>query len=186
MSDERRLVQQGLRRLIDREPRWAEWPEATLRGRLLDEVGSDNRPLVLLLLRVHDLGIPQRLPPAVIDPAHWERARGTLSQRVQAELFVPPDIGAWAVESWAWALQVIDEEFLLSPPARVAPPQPASRVAGGASAATTRTSGSPRAGMALPARSGGVGGRGAPPPIRTTATGPLRGTTSTVPQGPPE
>jgi hypothetical protein len=187
MSAERQWVQRGLRRLIDREPRWAEWPEPTLRGRLLDEVGSDHRPLVLVLLRTHDLGIPQRLPPAVIDHAHWVRARDTLAQRLVAELFLPPDVAAWSVESWAWALHVITEEFLLEPPA----PPPAPRGTA-AAAAGGRPMAPPRAGMAPPTRSGtprGTGGPPAPAAPRMTAQGRAalaQGSAGAAAGGPPE
>ncbi len=167
MTDERRVVQGGLRRLINREPRWAEWSVDTLRGRFLDEVGSDYKPLVLLLLRVHDMGIPQRLPPAIIDAAHWDRTRGTLGQRLAAELFLQPQMAEWAVESWAWALHVIDEEFLLDPPQA----RPAAAVAAGRPVAGRSPSSAPRSTSA--GRSSSAAGRAqARAPMRTTASVP--------------
>jgi hypothetical protein len=189
VSDERRVVQGGLRRLIDREPRWAEWPVETLRGRFLDEVGSDHKPLVLLLLRVHDLGIPQRLPPVVIDAGHWERARTTLAQRLTNELFLQPEMAAWAVESWAWALHVIGEEFLLDPPS-VAPTVSTSAAPARTGGGRTGSSGARTTGGGRTTASPAVRGAAAPmrstaPPMRTTAGTGLR-STGPLGNGPPE
>ena len=117
----RDLAQAGLRRLIEREPQWAEWRAEQLRNRLLDEIGSDHRPLVMLLMTALDRGIPQRLPAVVIDQVNWDRQRASLASRLVSDLFIQPEIAAWAVETWALALNVIEERFLMNAPARFGP-----------------------------------------------------------------
>lgn len=136
-----------------------------LRNRLLDEVGSDHKPLVNLLLKVHEAGIPLRLPPVATDSRQWEAQRAALTAQVVNELFVQQEMATWAIESWAWALHVIDERLLtIAPPPKPAPPPPqppparASARSGGPSPSLARTSSrpavsTPRVVPALPSRS---------------------------------
>lgn len=75
-------------------------------GRLLDECGSDHRPLAELLL---DLGRSVRPILSVMPPqssSTWVHARAPLVHRLVSTRYLQPDVARWAVDVWGRALGV--------------------------------------------------------------------------------
>lgn len=84
-------------------------------GRLLDECGSDHRPLVELVL---DLGRVVRpvlaaLPPQ--SPSTWVHVRAPLVHRIVSTRYLQPDVARWAVDVWGRALGVAPPDASASP-----------------------------------------------------------------------
>ena len=105
MSDVRFTVRDGLRQLLDADP--DAWPGPTplvFRSRLLDYVGSDARPLVLLLATAADAGVVARLRGACAAGTPWTQARGPLVVSLTDDLFLRREMAQWAVETWAFGL----------------------------------------------------------------------------------
>lgn len=152
MLDARFAVRDGLRHLLELDP--DAWPGATplvFRGRLLDYVGSDARPLVLLLATVADAGVVARLRSARAAGTPWTAVRGPLVVSLTDEAFLRRDMAQWAVECWAHALGLarVDE---LTPgigramPAPEPPPTPVLRTAPPAAPTGAGRGGRPAAG----------------------------------------
>ena len=122
---------------------------------LLDQCGSDHRALVDLLLRVGP-SVREGLtaPSAGVD---WSTRRAPLVHRLVATRYLQPDIARWLVESWAFAMGII-ERLPSSPSVQQVDESPAPSWAPG---------GAPAAGR-VPARAasgpgGARAGAGAPP-----------------------
>jgi hypothetical protein len=136
-------VRDGLRRLVRRigPPPAAGTPgsdpaadgageRARWRNLLLDEVGSDARPLVDLLLRVQGHGLLGAIPAAPLGAAAWAPLRARLAFGYAAETFLDADVARWAVDAWGYAIGAVDADGLyVAPPvapfwapAPVAPP----------------------------------------------------------------
>ncbi len=76
-------------------------------GMMLDECGSDYRPLVELLL---DLGRTVRPVLADCGPqsaAAWPNLRAPLVHKLVSTRYLQPDVARWAVDVWACALGVV-------------------------------------------------------------------------------
>ena len=97
-------------------------------GRVLDECGSDYRPLVELVI---DLGRVVRPPLASLPPqtaGSWVHARAPLVHRLVSTRYLQPDVARWAVDVWGQLLGIV-------PASVVAPPSLESAAAPGAAAA---------------------------------------------------
>lgn len=75
-------------------------------GRLLDECGSDYKPLVTLLL---DIGASVRpvlngMSPQTV--AQWQNARAPLVHKLVSTRYLQTDVARWAVDVWAQALGI--------------------------------------------------------------------------------
>lgn len=89
-----------------------EWPFPNwivLQNRVLDEVGSDLRPLVALLVRAGEAGVLEQMPGS---RATWPAARGALVLSLTAHSFLQPEMARWAVECWGYALGIVAESDL--------------------------------------------------------------------------
>ncbi len=107
----RLLVQQG-------EPAWDESSLLRFRNLLLDETGSDARPLADLLLEAIRRGWRDLLPPGPMESARWDALASPFVMRWSAERFVQQEMARWAAESWGFALGVIGiEQVRIAPPA---------------------------------------------------------------------
>lgn len=101
-------VRDALRALVAGEgwpfPNWT-----VLQNRVLDEVGSDLRPLVALLVRAGEAGLLEQMPGS---RAAWPAARGALVLSLTAHSFLQPEMARWAVECWGYALGIVAESDL--------------------------------------------------------------------------
>ncbi|MBI3791211.1 MAG: hypothetical protein HY275_10080 [Gemmatimonadetes bacterium] len=141
--DLRGLVREALRVRVADTAWWPPEDAARFHNRLLDDVGDAARPEVALLMRLHARDIGGRLPPAVLTREAWVRARGTLvtilANELAADGAVEPGALAWAIDSWAIALAVVEPELLEPAPAGA---MRAQRGRGGAPARGTTRAGS--------------------------------------------
>lgn len=157
--DAKSHVAAGLQRLVLRdgvpEQHLGQW-----RNLLLDEVGSDHRALVILLVSVVEAGLVARMQRGASEGASWVRLRTDVAMRLATERFLQPEVAQWAAESWGVALG-------LSQPA---PPT----IAAGAVAA--KASATPLHRAHVPSRTR----RGAPMTPRAVSAGPVRGNAAPV------
>ncbi len=155
LSNARRALRDALHQRVRGVDDWAEPSIAVFRNFLLDDVGSDARPLTNLLLEAIDRGVLESLPQERLAPAQWTARCTSLVMQWVGERFVQPEAARWAVESWAYALGTIEASqltmFVDTPTA-----QDASSAAGDGigsapmSAAQASRAASPRAASALP------------------------------------
>ncbi len=118
--DPRARMRDALRLLLQQQP--PEWDDASLmrfRNLLLDQTGSDARPLADLLLEAVRRGWRDHLPRERMEPARWDALSSPFVMRWSAERFVQQEMARWAAESWGFALDVIGPEQL-----RIAVPPP--------------------------------------------------------------
>lgn len=101
-------VRVALRQLVRDPARWPAPSQQVLRNLLLDACGGDARPLIALLVRAAEFGIPDRLLEAGVGPGVWERLRGGLTVTLVADGFLQQEWAVWAVETWAYGLGVIE------------------------------------------------------------------------------
>jgi hypothetical protein len=166
----RPAVRAGLRRLVATPGAWPPADPFIFQNLLLDECSSDARPLVRLVLRAGEIGVPERIRAATSRGQPWEAARAPLVLALVEELFVQSEVAQWVVDTWAIALGVtaaLPAPPVASPP--VAPRRPA------APATTPR----PRAVVPVATR----------PPVRAAIplqplSGPVAGATRRPPAGP--
>lgn len=107
LSDQRRLLRESLRQHVFGKPEWAEPSLAIFRNRLLDDVGSDARPLANLLLEALSRGLAEKLPRSPLAPMQWNARCTSIVMQWVGERFVQPEAARWAVESWAFAFGAI-------------------------------------------------------------------------------
>ncbi len=105
-------VRVALRALVQDPASWPVASQLVLRNLLLDACGGDARPLIALLVRAAEFGIPDRLLEAGRGPGAWERVRGGLTVTLVADGFLQQEWAVWAVETWAYGLGVIEQEQL--------------------------------------------------------------------------
>jgi hypothetical protein len=123
-------VREGLGRLVARRgaPPAGDAPadeRARWRNALLDEVGSDARPLVELLLRVQAHGVVAQLPRGPLAPGAWGPIRARLAFQYATETYLDAEMARWAVDAWAYAVGTIDAAGLyVAPPAAPLPGAP--------------------------------------------------------------
>jgi hypothetical protein len=124
-------------------------------GRVLDECGSDYRPLVDLLV---DLGRAVRpalggLSPQA--PSDWVHTRAPVVHRLVSTRYLQPDVARWAVDVWGRALGVAPVQPVAAPtvalPADDFPAgSPETAGSGAASPAAANRGGATRAPTARP------------------------------------
>lgn len=166
----RPAVRAGLRRLLAAPGAWPPADPFIFQNLLLDECSSDARPLVRLVLRAGEIGVPERIRVATARAQPWETARAPLVLALVEELFVQPEVAQWVIDTWAIALGVT----AALPAPMVPTPAPAPRRTGSSAAP-------PRARAVVP-----VATR---PPVRaaiplTPLAGPVAGATRRPPVGP--
>lgn len=78
------------------------------RNRLLDETGSDYRPLVDLLIDLGHIIRPtlQRLAHTPLTVSAWDTARAPMVHQIVSTRYLQPDVARWAVDVWGRALNV--------------------------------------------------------------------------------
>jgi hypothetical protein len=128
--DPRVRMRNALRTLIQADPEHWHAPSLTVfRNRLLDETGSDARPLAELLMEALQRGWRERMPRERVEPARWDALSAPFVMQWSAERFVQPDMAQWATECWALAFGVIaPEQLRIAPPSAPAPPRGATNV----------------------------------------------------------
>jgi len=192
--DPRVRMRTALQQLVHTEPHTWHAPTLTVfRNRLLDQTGSDARPLAELLVEALQRGWRERFPPQRLEPARWDAMVAPFVMQWSAERFVQPEMAQWAVESWALAFDVIaPEQLRIAPP--LAPIRPntsdatpsresgTTRVARGAPnglvPTASRSAATPlRVGRVAP---GSSGARVVSKPSRAAPYTPLRTTSSTT------
>lgn len=153
--DPRVRMRNALRALVHADPEHWHAPSLTVfRNRLLDETGSDARPLAELLLEALHRGWRERMPRARVEPARWDALAAPFVMQWSAERFVQPDMAQWATECWALAFGVIGPEQLrIAPPAAPAPARVAPSMVT-TSPTTTRGGGGTTRGTTRPAAAG--------------------------------
>ncbi len=108
VTDARRSMREALHRLVSDVDDWSRPSLAVFRNRLLDEVGSDARPLANLLIEAIDRGVVDSLPRTSMAPALWSAKSTPLVMRWVNDRFLQPEVARWAVEAWGYALGCID------------------------------------------------------------------------------
>jgi hypothetical protein len=204
--DPRVRMRDALRTLVEESPaRWDAPSLFVLRNRLLDHTGSDARPLAEFLIEALRRGWRDRLPSGAVDTGRFDAMVAPFVLQWSRERFVQPEMARWAVESWAYALRVIDESQVrvAPPPKRESMSAMAARLNAGAAAAGAQASqaaravaaamaGTPTAPAALPRARGGAGmaGKGLQQPAgargtpRSTVSPPTRFNPSYTPRTP--
>ncbi|MCZ8204857.1 hypothetical protein [Gemmatimonas sp.] len=118
-------------------------------GRVLDECGSDYRPLVELVI---DLGRVVRPPLASLPPqtaGSWVHARAPLVHRLVSTRYLQPDVARWAVDVWGQLLGIVPSS-VVAPPALEAASAPGATAAAGAAATRPARATAPSAHVAAP------------------------------------
>ncbi len=166
--DPRVRMRNALRALVQSDPEHWHAPSLTVfRNRLLDETGSDARPLAELLMEALQRGWRERMPRERVEPARWDALSAPFVMQWSAERFVQPDMAQWATECWALAFGVIvPEQVRIAPPAAPAPPRTAANAAS-TSANTTKGGRVVSRGTARPTTPGTTGRR---PPVASGAS----------------
>jgi hypothetical protein len=108
VTDARRTMREALHRLVSDADDWSRPSLAVFRNRLLDEVGSDARPLANLLIEAIERGVVDSLPRTSMPPALWSAKSTPLVMRWVNDRFLQPEVARWAVEAWGYALGCID------------------------------------------------------------------------------
>jgi hypothetical protein len=121
--DPRVRMRDALRELVQENPTsWDQPSLFVLRNRLLDRTGSDARPLAELLIEALRRGWRDRLPPGAVDPARWHTLTSSFVLQWSTERFVQPEMARWALESWGYAMRVIDaSQITIAPPPKREP-----------------------------------------------------------------
>jgi len=112
LTDARRAMRDALHRLVHGADDWAQPSLSVFRNRLLDEVGSDARPLANILLEAIERGVLYSLPRAPLDAATWNSKSAPLVNQWVAERFLQPEVARWAIEAWGYAFGCIDASQL--------------------------------------------------------------------------
>jgi hypothetical protein len=199
LTDTRRAMRDALHRLVRGADDWAQPSLDVFRNRLLDEVGSDARPLANVLMEAIERGVLYTLPRTKLDPAQWSAKSAPLVNSWIADRFLQPEVARWAIEAWGYAFGCIEASQLTAfvdqpkPPAPswnptantsvgsayALPPLPPARTPsrGGAFSAPPSTGNVWRGGARVPAPPL-VGGRALPRAIPGSRIGPPRGGSS--------
>ncbi len=131
---------------------WSQWSaepdagdraaiSARQRNRLLDETGSDYRPLVDLLIDLGHATRPalQRLGHAPLSASAWDTARAPIVHQIVSTRYLQPDVARWAVDVWGRALGVspvpITRDLVAAPQLRTTEMMPYAAPTAGAVAA---------------------------------------------------
>jgi len=119
ITDPRARMRDALKRLLrEQPPAWEDDASlARFRNLLLDETGSDARPLAELLLEALRRGWREQLPSGPLQPPRWDATVSPFVMRWSADCFIQPEMARWAAESWGFSLGVIGADQL-----RIAPP----------------------------------------------------------------
>lgn len=100
------VVREALVRVVRDPSRWPAPSPMVLRNQLLDEAGSDARPLVTLLVRAAELDVPARVRAGTNTGRSWEVVQAPMVMTLVRDAFVQQDMARWAVDSWGIALGV--------------------------------------------------------------------------------
>jgi len=113
------------RALIAIWPQWTSEPDggdratisARQRNRLLDETGSDFRPLVDLLIDLGHTARPalERIAHTPLSAPAWDTARAPIVHQIVSTKYLQPDVARWVVDVWARALGVSPVPTLCEP-----------------------------------------------------------------------
>lgn len=155
------VVREGLRRVVERlgEPPAPGAADEALRvwqNCLLDEVGSDRRGLVQLVLRVYAHGLVGEIPRGPLVPAAWATIRARLAFGYAAATYVDGSMARWAVDAWAYALGTIDARGLYGPAPTSSPPLGTSPPAAARAVTPVRLTPPPRTPRAGPVHAASV------------------------------
>jgi len=112
LTDARRAMRDALHRLVHGADDWAQPSLSVFRNRLLDEVGSDARPLANILLEAIERGVLYALPRAPLDARVWSAKSAPLVNQWVADRFLQPEVARWAIEAWGFAFGCIDASQL--------------------------------------------------------------------------
>ncbi len=200
LTDTRRAMRDALHRLVRGADDWAQPSLDVFRNRLLDEVGSDARPLANVLMEAIERGVLYTLPRTKLDPAQWSAKSAPLINSWIADRFLQPEVARWAIEAWGYAFGCIEASHLTAFVDQPKPPAPswnptANTNAGSAYALPPlpppRTPARSNSGFAAPPSTGNVwrtgarsaspplvGGRALPRAIPGSRIGPARGGSS--------
>lgn len=189
--DPRVRMRDALHQLVLHDPSsWDRTSLLILRNRLLDETGSDARPLAELLIEALRRGIRERLAVGAMESARWDAVVSPFVMQWSVERFVQPDMARWAVECWGYALRVIPPDQLRIAPPTIREPMTALAARLNAEAASRSVQAARSAGLHIAGATRAttrVTTRGAP--ARVAATGPTPGTMPYTPRprvvGPP-
>ena len=84
-------------------------------GRVLDECGSDYRPLVDLLVDLGRAVRPALAGLSLQTPSDWVHTRAPLVHRLVSTRYLQPDVARWAVDVWGRALGVAPVQPVAAP-----------------------------------------------------------------------
>jgi len=112
LTDARRAMRDALHRIVRGADDWAHPSLSVFRNRLLDEVGSDARPLANILLEAIERGVLYALPRAPLNAAVWNTKSAPLVNQWVADRFLQPEVARWAIEAWGYAFGCIDASQL--------------------------------------------------------------------------
>jgi hypothetical protein len=117
--DPRISAREALRGLVHDASCWPTPSPTVLRNLLMDACGGDIKPWAMLLLAAQSHGYVDRIAGLPASPRDaWERLRTHLVVEWVSEGFLQRDAALWAVESWAYALDVIAVDQVTIPPTR--------------------------------------------------------------------
>lgn len=175
VTDARRTMREALYRLVRDGGDWSHPSRTVFRNRLLDEVGSDARPLANLLIEAIDRGVVDRLPRTGMAPALWSAKSTPLVMRWVTDRFVQPEVARWAVEAWGYALGCIDISQLTASvdapePEPLTPQWPSRRPEAAVASSTVPSRAIARTSRAAPPSTGTAApwrGPSAPPAVNT-------------------
>jgi hypothetical protein len=99
--DARVRLRDGLQALLSEGHTMGDLADAPMRNLLLDQCGSDHRPLVELLELIGRQLVD--VPRTPLDAATWPARREALVERMGHEVFIEADAARWAVETIHYA-----------------------------------------------------------------------------------
>jgi hypothetical protein len=106
--DPRVAARDALRALAQDPSRWPTPTPTVLRNLLMDACGGDIKPWAMLLLAAQAHGHVERIQELTGGTRDgWERLRTQLVVGWVSEGFLQRDAALWAIETWAYALDVI-------------------------------------------------------------------------------
>lgn len=124
-------------------------------GRVLDECGSDYRPLVDLLVELGRAVRPALVTMPPQSASDWVHARAPVVHRLVSTRYLQPDVARWAVDVWGRALGVAPAQPVVAPTVAlhaddISPGSPDASGGGAASRTATSRTGTVRAPVAHP------------------------------------
>jgi len=121
-------------------------------GRVLDECGSDYRPLVDLLVDLGRVVRPALVSVPAQTAASWVHVRAPLVHRLVSTRYLQPDVARWAVDVWGRAVGVAPVQPVAAPTVEWHADAPSTSAATGASPSESATPSRAVAGRTPPAK----------------------------------